>query len=72
MARTIKAAHDGALFTLMVDKAGNIVSGGRDGKIVQWDRSLTRTGNVLEVSWTGEGEGLEKGYWEFEGFVIVM
>ncbi|XP_043215511.1 echinoderm microtubule-associated protein-like 2 isoform X9 [Amphibalanus amphitrite] len=49
VARTVKAAHEGAVFTLMVDKAGNIVSGGRDGRIVQWDRSLSRTGNVLEL-----------------------
>ena len=50
VARTIRGAHEGAVFTLMVDKAGNIISGGRDGKIVQWDRNLARTGNVLEVS----------------------
>ena len=61
MARTIKGAHEGALFTLMVDKTGNIISGGRDGKIVQWDRGLSRTGNVLEVSGSGGGGMLSEG-----------
>ena len=42
-------AHDGTVFTLFVDKTGNVVSGGKDGKIVEWDREMTQTGNVIEV-----------------------
>ena len=52
MTNTVPDAHEGAVFTLFVDKTGNVVSGGKDGKIVEWDRELAQTGNAIEVSWT--------------------
>ncbi|XP_077521622.1 echinoderm microtubule-associated protein-like 2 isoform X11 [Amblyomma americanum] len=48
--RTIVGAHDGPLFSICAMKDGTIVTGGaKDRKVVQWDSSLTRTGQEAKL-----------------------
>ncbi|KAL1443206.1 hypothetical protein MTO96_030385, partial [Rhipicephalus appendiculatus] len=48
--RTVVGAHDGPLFSICAMKDGTIVTGGaKDRKVVQWDSSLTRTGQEAKL-----------------------
>ena len=47
--KMVRGAHEGPVFTIHVQKDGTIITGGRDGNIVEWDRDLERTGNVMQV-----------------------
>lgn len=50
MYRMVRGAHEGPVFSILVQKDGSITTGGKDGNIVEWDRDLERTGNVIQVS----------------------
>ncbi|XP_066947601.1 echinoderm microtubule-associated protein-like 2 isoform X38 [Macrobrachium rosenbergii] len=47
--KMVRGAHDGPVFSILVQKDGGIITGGKDGRIVEWDRDLERTGNVIEI-----------------------
>ncbi|KAK3853408.1 hypothetical protein Pcinc_040052 [Petrolisthes cinctipes] len=47
--RMVRGAHEGPVFSILVQKDGSITTGGKDGNIVEWDRDLERTGNVIQV-----------------------
>ena len=48
--KTIRNAHEGPVFSLLVLKDGRIVSGGgKDGQLLLWDPTYRRTGYVAEV-----------------------
>lgn len=48
--KTLRNAHEGPVFALLVLKDGRIVSGGgKDGQLVLWDPSYRRTGYVAEI-----------------------
>ncbi|KAK2708115.1 hypothetical protein QYM36_015714 [Artemia franciscana] len=48
--KSIKNAHEGAVFSLLVLKDGHVVSGGgKDGQLTLWDPSYRRTGYTAEV-----------------------
>lgn len=49
VAKTIREAHQGAIFSLHVSCDGNIISAGKDGKIVEWDSEFNKTGNSIDV-----------------------
>lgn len=46
----VRGAHEGPVFSILVQKDGAIITGGKDGRIIEWDRDLERTGNVIEVT----------------------
>nr|XP_027215878.1 echinoderm microtubule-associated protein-like 2 isoform X6 [Penaeus vannamei] len=48
--KMVRGAHEGPVFSILVQKDGAIITGGKDGRIIEWDRDLERTGNVIEVS----------------------
>lgn len=48
--KMVRGAHEGPVFSILVQKDGTIITGGKDGNIVEWDRDLERTGNVIQVS----------------------
>lgn len=48
--KMVRGAHEGPVFSILVQKDGAIITGGKDGNIVEWDRDLERTGNVIQVS----------------------
>ena len=49
--QTIKAAHEGSVFSLCTMKDGTILSGGgKDRKIKQWNANYTSAGKETEVS----------------------
>lgn len=47
--KMVRGAHEGPVFSIFVQKDGAIITGGKDGRIVEWDRDLERTGNVIEI-----------------------
>lgn len=47
--KMVRGAHEGPVFSILVQKDGTIITGGKDGNIVEWDRDLERTGNVMQV-----------------------
>lgn len=47
--KMVRGAHDGPVFSILVQKDGAIITGGKDGQIVEWDRDLERTGNTIEI-----------------------
>ncbi|XP_069179372.1 echinoderm microtubule-associated protein-like 2 isoform X3 [Procambarus clarkii] len=47
--KMVRGAHDGPVFSILVQKDGAIITGGKDGQIVEWDRELERTGNTIEI-----------------------
>ncbi|XP_047479702.1 echinoderm microtubule-associated protein-like 2 isoform X7 [Penaeus chinensis] len=47
--KMVRGAHEGPVFSILVQKDGAIITGGKDGRIIEWDRDLERTGNVIEV-----------------------
>ncbi|KAG7166211.1 Echinoderm microtubule-associated protein-like 2-like [Homarus americanus] len=49
VSKMVRGAHDGPVFSIFVQKDGAIITGGKDGRIVEWDRELERTGNIIEV-----------------------
>ena len=49
MNKMVRGAHEGPVFSILVQKDGTIITGGKDGNIVEWDRDLERTGNVMQV-----------------------
>lgn len=71
MYKMVRGAHEGPVFSILVQKDGTIITGGKDGNIVEWDRDLERTGNVIQVSrgvdvfrqggWLWQWEGRKKG-----------
>lgn len=50
MCKMVRGAHEGPVFSILVQKDGAIITGGKDGRIIEWDRDLERTGNVIEVT----------------------
>lgn len=51
MCKMVRGAHEGPVFSILVQKDGAIITGGKDGRIIEWDRDLERTGNVIEVTY---------------------
>lgn len=49
VSHAINGAHDGGIFSICVMKDGNVLSGGKDRRIVQWDSSYKKTGNEHEI-----------------------
>ncbi|XP_050729879.1 echinoderm microtubule-associated protein-like 2 isoform X5 [Eriocheir sinensis] len=47
--KMVRGAHEGPVFSILVQKDGAIITGGKDSNIVEWDRDLERTGNVIQV-----------------------
>ncbi|XP_042876969.1 echinoderm microtubule-associated protein-like 2 isoform X9 [Penaeus japonicus] len=47
--KMVRGAHEGPVFSILVQKDGAIITGGKDGRIIEWDRDLERTGNMIEV-----------------------
>ena len=47
--RSVKRAHDGPVFSILVQKDGMIITGGKDGRIIEWDRDLQRKGHQMVV-----------------------
>ena len=61
--RSIKGAHEGSIFSIFVQKDGAIITGGKDGRIVQWTRDLRKTANEILVRGPKKGreeEGREE------------
>ena len=49
MARSVRRAHDGPVFSILVQKDGTIITGGKDGRIIEWDRDLQLRGHQMMV-----------------------
>ncbi|XP_076058179.1 echinoderm microtubule-associated protein-like 2 isoform X3 [Oratosquilla oratoria] len=49
VAKWVRSAHEGAVFSIFVQKDGGIITGGKDGRIVLWDRDLSPTGTEMQV-----------------------
>lgn len=48
--RTLHNAHDGGVFSICTMKDGTyLTGGGKDKRIVEWDRNLNRTGREAKV-----------------------
>lgn len=47
----MRNVHEGSVFSVCVLKEGNIISGGgKDGRLIQFDAQLNRTGEEAQVS----------------------
>ena len=49
VARSVRRAHDGPVFSILVQKDGTIITGGKDGRIIEWDRDLQLRGHQMMV-----------------------
>ena len=49
MAHTVRGAHSGPVFSVLVQSSGHVVTAGKGGDVVEWDSDLNRTGNVIKV-----------------------
>lgn len=50
VAKLVKNVHEGAIFSICVLKDGNVISGGgKDGRIVQLDSNLAKTGEESRI-----------------------
>lgn len=48
--KVIKSVHEGSVFSICVLKEGSIITGGgKDGRIIQFDNNLQRTGYEAQV-----------------------
>ena len=47
--QAMTGAHEGGIFSICVMKDGNILTGGKDRTIIQWDATFGRTGIEHEV-----------------------
>uniref|UniRef100_A0A6A7G237 Echinoderm microtubule-associated protein-like 2 isoform X6 n=1 Tax=Hirondellea gigas TaxID=1518452 RepID=A0A6A7G237_9CRUS len=50
VAHSVRGAHEGPVFSILVQNNGNIITAGKDGKIFEWDPNLNRTGNSIKVA----------------------
>lgn len=52
ISRLVRNLHEGSIFSICVLKNGNIITGGgKDGRILHFDSSLSLTGEEAQVSW---------------------
>uniref|UniRef100_T1J5S7 HELP domain-containing protein n=1 Tax=Strigamia maritima TaxID=126957 RepID=T1J5S7_STRMM len=47
--RCLPNVHPGGVFSICTMKDGNTISGGRDGKIVEWDNQYKKTGQIAQL-----------------------
>lgn len=51
ISKFVKNIHEGNVFSICVLKEGNIITGGgKDGKLIEFDSSLQRTGAEYQVN----------------------
>uniref|UniRef100_A0A1I8GES1 WD_REPEATS_REGION domain-containing protein n=1 Tax=Macrostomum lignano TaxID=282301 RepID=A0A1I8GES1_9PLAT len=49
ISQAVTGAHEGGIFSLCVLKDDNLVSGGKDRRLVQWDATYSRTGSEAAI-----------------------
>ena len=45
----VNGAHDGSIFALCVVKDGAVITGGKDGRLIEWNSAYQKTGREHEV-----------------------
>lgn len=47
--QAVTGAHEGGVFSICTLKDGNIVTGGKDRKIIRWDSTYKKAGQEYEA-----------------------